>query len=199
MDVLDDAGNSTRFAVLESDSSDSPHLLGLSQNLSNVGSGYSGDKSRPHERGLPGGRERGSGRRELQRLRRREVVELPHVLLEVEVPAEPLAANGAGEGLLVVVRVHVECEVVDLVEGLVADAALVRLLPAVGQLVVLVVALLVEPLPAELARERLVTCVQKRIERSVRRRRTRRWRRGERGTRRRKGDGGGDEDQDGYE
>ena len=36
-------------------------------------------------------------------------VELPGVLLEVEVPAEPLVAHLAGERLLLVVRVHVEC------------------------------------------------------------------------------------------
>lgn len=61
------------------------------------------------------------------------------VLLEVKVPAEALAARGASKGLLVVVCVHVEGEVVDLVESLVADIALELLLPAVGQLVVFVV------------------------------------------------------------
>ena len=67
------------------------------------------------------------------------IVQLPDVFLQVKVPAEALAARGAGEGLLVVVRVHVEGEVVDLVEGLVTDGAFVLLLPAVRQLVVLVV------------------------------------------------------------
>ena len=66
-------------------------------------------------------------------------MQLPDVFLQVEVAAEALAAGGAGEGLLVVVRVHVEGQVVDLMEGLVADGALVLLLPAVSQLVVLVV------------------------------------------------------------
>lgn len=66
-------------------------------------------------------------------------MQLANVLLEVKVPAEALAARGAGEGLLVVVGVHVEGQVVDLVEGLVADGAFVLLLAAVGQLVVLVV------------------------------------------------------------
>ena len=69
----------------------------------------------------------------------RRVVQLSDVLLQVKVPAEALAAGGAGEGLLVVVRVHVEGQVVHLVEGLVADGALELLLPAVRQLVVLVV------------------------------------------------------------
>ena len=41
-------------------------------------------------------------------------VELPGVLLEVEVPAEALVADLAGERLLLVVRVHVEGKVVDL-------------------------------------------------------------------------------------
>lgn len=74
-----------------------------------------------------------------RRLLAHEVVQLPDVLLQVKVPAEALATGGAGEGLLVVVRVHVEGEVVHLVEGLVADGALELLLTAVCQLVVLVV------------------------------------------------------------
>ena len=41
-------------------------------------------------------------------------VELPGVFLEVEVPAEALVADLAGERLLLVVRVHVEGQVVDL-------------------------------------------------------------------------------------
>lgn len=66
-------------------------------------------------------------------------MQLPDVLLQVEVAAESFATSGAGEGLLVVVRVHVEGQIVDLVEGLIADGALVLFLPAVRQLVVLVV------------------------------------------------------------
>lgn len=91
------------------------------------------------------------------------LVQLAHVLLEVEVAAEALATDLARERLLVVVGVHVEREVVDLVEGLVADVALVRLFAAVRELVVLVVALLVEALPAELADEGLVACVDARV------------------------------------
>ena len=41
-------------------------------------------------------------------------MQLADVLLEVEVPAESFVAVFAREGLLLVVRVHVECEVVDL-------------------------------------------------------------------------------------
>lgn len=66
-------------------------------------------------------------------------MQLSDVLLQVKVAAEAFAAGGAREGLLVVVRVHVERQVVDLMEGLVADGALVLLLSAVRQLVVLVV------------------------------------------------------------
>lgn len=67
-------------------------------------------------------------------------MQLPDVLLQVKVAAKALTAGGACEGLLVVVCVHVEGQVVDLMEGLVADGALVLLFPTVGQLVVLVVA-----------------------------------------------------------
>lgn len=68
------------------------------------------------------------------------VMQLPDVLLQVKVAAKALTAGGACEGLLVVVCVHVEGEIVDLMEGLVADGALVLLFPTVSQLVVLVVA-----------------------------------------------------------
>ncbi len=42
------------------------------------------------------------------------LVQLAHVLLQVKVAAEALVAVAAGEGLLLVVRVHVEGQVVDL-------------------------------------------------------------------------------------
>lgn len=83
------------------------------------------------------------------------VVQLPHVLLQIEVPAEAFPADLAGERFLLVVRVHVEREVVDLVERLVAYVTLVRLFAAVRKLVILVVALLVEAFIAVLADERL--------------------------------------------
>ena len=50
-------------------------------------------------------------------------VDIPHVLLQVEVAAEALGAHATLIGLEVGVRVHVELEVVDLVEGLAAHAA----------------------------------------------------------------------------
>lgn len=103
----------------------------------------------------------GDGRRHGRRRRSvgRVLVQFPHVLLEVEVPAEALAADGTLEGLFVVVGVHVEGEVVDLMEGLVAHVAFVRLLARVSEFVVLVVALLVESLAAKLTHERLVPLV----------------------------------------
>ena len=58
-------------------------------------------------------------------------MQFAHVLLEIEVPAEPLPANFARERFLVVMRMHVECEVVDLVERFVADVTFVCLFTAV--------------------------------------------------------------------
>lgn len=86
-------------------------------------------------------------------------VKLPRVLLQVEVTTEALGAYVAREGLAVVVRVHVERQVVHLVEGFAAQRAFVRFLAAVGQLVVLVVALLVEALAAGFAHEWFDACV----------------------------------------
>lgn len=86
-------------------------------------------------------------------------MQLPHVLLQVEVPAEPFAAGLAGERFLVVVRVHVEGQIVDLMERLVADVALVGLFAAMRQFVILVVPLLVEAFAADVADERLVVVV----------------------------------------
>ena len=94
----------------------------------------------------PGGGAGGSALlRRRRRLRPGRVVQLPDVLLQVKVPAEAFATGWAGEGLLVVVRVHVEGQVVDLVERFAADGALELLLAAVGQLVVLVVSWRKEP------------------------------------------------------
>lgn len=99
-------------------------------NIKKVLCGWGGRRVCASTLQLPGGLR---GRREAV------VVQLPDVFLQVEVAAEALAAGGAGEGLLVVVRVHVEGEVVHLVERLAADRTLELLLPAVRQLVVLVV------------------------------------------------------------
>lgn len=48
-------------------------------------------------------------------------MQLPRVFLQVEVAAEALAADPAGERFLLVVCVHVERQVVDLVESLQTD------------------------------------------------------------------------------
>lgn len=90
-------------------------------------------------------------------------MQLPHVFLEVKIPAETFAADLAGERLLVVVRMHVKSQIVDLMKGFVADAAFVRLLAAVRQLVILVIALLVKAFAAELADERLEIGVDARV------------------------------------
>lgn len=83
-------------------------------------------------------------------------MQFSHVLLQVKVPTESFGADLARVRFFIVVRVHVEGEIVDLMEGFVADIAFVRLVAAVRQLVVLVIALLVETLAAVLAHERFV-------------------------------------------
>lgn len=88
-----------------------------------------------------------------------DVVQLSHVLLEIEVAAETLGADFAREWLLVVVGVHVEGEIVHLVKCLVTNGAFVGFVTAVGQFVVLVVALLVETLAAVLTDVRFVAGV----------------------------------------
>lgn len=81
------------------------------------------------------------------------------MLLEVEVSAEALAADLAGEWLFVVVGVHVEGEVVDLVEGFRAHCTLISFFTAVREFVVLVIALLMETLAAVFADEGLISGV----------------------------------------
>lgn len=92
-----------------------------------------------------------------------DVVQLPHVLLQIKVSAESLRTNLALKRFLVIVRVHVERQIVDLMERLVADLTLVRLLAAVCQLVVLVIALLMKAFAAELAHVGLVAVVDARM------------------------------------
>ena len=61
------------------------------------------------------------------------------MLFQVKITAESFAAGWTRERFLVVVRVHVKRQVVDLVESLVADVAFKLLLAAVCQFVVFVV------------------------------------------------------------
>jgi hypothetical protein len=78
-------------------------------------------------------------------------MEFPHVFFQVKVPTKPLSAEMASKRFLVIVRVHMKRQIVDLVESLVADCTFILLLAGVGEFMVLVVAFLVEPLPAEFA------------------------------------------------
>lgn len=61
------------------------------------------------------------------------------MFLQVKVSAEAFPTGGTGERLLVVVCVHVECQVVHLMECFAADGTFELLFPTVGQLMVLVV------------------------------------------------------------
>lgn len=61
------------------------------------------------------------------------------MFLQVKVSAEAFPTGGTGERLLVIVCVHVECQVVHLMECFAADGTFELLFPAVGQLMVLVV------------------------------------------------------------
>lgn len=90
-------------------------------------------------------------------------MQLPRVLLQIEIPTETFRTDAAGERLALVVGVHVEGQVIDLMERLVADATLIRFLPAVRQPVVLVVPLLMEPFSTEFADEGLVASVDARV------------------------------------
>lgn len=85
------------------------------------------------------------------------------MLLEVEIPTESLSADRTGKWLLIVVRVHVKRQVVNLVESLITDFTFERFLSAVRQPVIFVIALLMKALAAVLADERLVVCVDARV------------------------------------
>lgn len=88
-----------------------------------------------------------------------DIVQLSHVLLEIEISAESFGADFTRERFLVVVGVHVKGKIVDLVKCLVTNAAFVCLIATVRQFVVLVVALLVESFATELANVGLIACM----------------------------------------
>lgn len=90
-------------------------------------------------------------------------MQLPHMFLQVEIPAKALAANFTGERFFVVMRVHVKSEIIDLMERLVADVALICLFSAVRQFMIFVVALLMKSFTAELADKRLKIGVYSRM------------------------------------
>lgn len=48
-------------------------------------------------------------------------MQFPYVLFQVKVPTEAFPADPACEGLLIVMRVHVKREVIDLMEGFATD------------------------------------------------------------------------------
>lgn len=62
------------------------------------------------------------------------------MFFQIKVPTKAFPASPARERLLVVVRVHVEGQVIDLVEGFAADRALELFLAAVRQFVIFVIA-----------------------------------------------------------
>lgn len=84
------------------------------------------------------------------------VVQLSHVLLEIEISTEAFVADGALERFLFSMRMHVEFQIVDLMKCFIAHGAFVLLFAAMSETMVLVIALLVESFAAKLADERLV-------------------------------------------
>ncbi|CAL4121134.1 unnamed protein product, partial [Meganyctiphanes norvegica] len=77
------------------------------------------------------------------------VMQLTHMLLQVKIPAKAFATYCTLKWLLVIVCVHMECQIINLMEGLITDMTFVCLLARVCEFVVLVVTLLVEALAAE--------------------------------------------------
>lgn len=78
-------------------------------------------------------------------------MKLSHVLLEIKVTTESLAARFASIGLLFVVGMHVKGEIVNLMERFVANCAFICLISAMSQLMILVIAFLVESFTTKLA------------------------------------------------
>lgn len=87
------------------------------------------------------------------------LVQFADMFFKVKIPAESLAAFLACKWLLVIMRVHVESEIVHLMESLAADVALEGLLPSVSESVIFIIALLMKTLAANIAHKRLVTSV----------------------------------------
>ena len=81
------------------------------------------------------------------------------MLFEVEIPAEPFAAFLACKWLLIIMRVHVECQIIDLMEGFAADVALKWLFSSVCQSVIFIITLLVKTFAANIANKRFVSGV----------------------------------------
>lgn len=93
----------------------------VSQELRDVGGGRGRHDEGSQEPLAGGQRQRLKRQRPLPRrlfLWQVGVVQLPRMLLQVEVSTEPLSTYSTSEWLLLVVCVHVKCQVIDLVERL---------------------------------------------------------------------------------
>lgn len=86
-------------------------------------------------------------------------MQLPRMLFEIKIPAEPFSTNIASKRLSFVVGVHMESQIVDLVKRFIADAAFVCLFTTMSQSMVLVISFLVKSFAAELANKWFVTSV----------------------------------------
>jgi len=90
-------------------------------------------------------------------------MQFPHVFLEVKVSTKAFATDLAGEWFLVIVCVHMECQIIDLMKRFIAYVALVRFLAAMCELVVLIVTLLMKTLATKFANKRfeigMYTCM----------------------------------------
>ena len=81
------------------------------------------------------------------------------MFFQVKVTAKPLATNVTSERLLLVMRVHVERQIIDLVECFVTYITLVLLLGTMGQFVIFIITFLVKAFAAEFAHVRFVAGV----------------------------------------
>ena len=90
-------------------------------------------------------------------------MKFPHVFLEIKVSAKAFSTDFTRKWLLVIVSVHVKCEVIDLMKCFVTYIAFVGLFTTMSQFMILIVTLLVEALPAELADKWLISCMDSRM------------------------------------
>lgn len=97
-------------------------------------------------------------------------VQFADMLFEVEIPAESFSTFFACKWLLVIVCVHVKCQIVHLMESFAADVALEGFLACVCQPVIFIVSFLVKSFAANIAYKWLVTSVDANV--SVQRRRS---------------------------
>lgn len=67
------------------------------------------------------------------------IVQLSHVLFKVKISTKSFRTNPASEGFLLIVSVHVKCEIVHLMECFVTNTALECLLSGMCQFVIFVI------------------------------------------------------------